>query len=674
MATTTIVGFANEAARQNAVSSGRISASAASSLPVGASASGSSGSSSRKTTTTPKTTTTATTTPVSSTKTNTAGVYYDNYGIPFSTPEAAATSNAQNAYYNTNPDVAPPSSKNRNANQEAISTFASQNPNLVSTTTKALPESFTERLTLAQEAGIQNYTGTSSQNAQIQAYNAQQQQISNEAPKAPTGANTGQNEPSSGTYQPTQTNPVYIGPTLQQGSRGSDVQAVQSALGINADGVFGSQTLQAVKNFQASKGLTADGIVGPKTWTALSGTTTSDLSNISAGLSTPMAGQIDETTGEPITPLIQTGNPEIDALLNQLQNSSPQVQWSQVLKQVYKDMGYNEINDEYEGYNKEYAKLENTKNDDIQDINNNPWYTEGERVKRLQQLDKKYEGKELILQNKMKLAETQIDNLRSDAQYVTSQTMAQIQAQATLEQNVILKAIDIAEAQMAAESKLGEGFTLSPGEQRYDANGNLIASVSPKATSSSSNTPTSYDEWNLAGGQAGTGQTYAQYLTSSNVKAPTSAQQTVSTYAVRIEQANPIIDNLSGKIVAMNPMLFEAQKALPSYLQSDTYQSYDQASRNFINAVLRRESGAVISPTEFDNAYKQYLPRPSDSSDTLAQKKANRDIVYESLKNAAGGAYQTVDQLIGGSPQSSETYTVNGKVYVKSSDGLYYPQ
>jgi hypothetical protein len=56
---------------------------------------------------------------------------------------------------------------------------------------------------------------------------------------------------------------------LKRGDRGSSVRKLQGALGIAADGVFGSQTERAVKRFQKSKGLTADGVVGPKTRDAL---------------------------------------------------------------------------------------------------------------------------------------------------------------------------------------------------------------------------------------------------------------------------------------------------------------------------------------------------------------------------------------------------------------------
>ena len=56
---------------------------------------------------------------------------------------------------------------------------------------------------------------------------------------------------------------------LKMGRRGPAVAAVQRALGIPADGIFGPETRKAVRAFQARNGLAVDGIVGPRTRSVL---------------------------------------------------------------------------------------------------------------------------------------------------------------------------------------------------------------------------------------------------------------------------------------------------------------------------------------------------------------------------------------------------------------------
>jgi hypothetical protein len=46
---------------------------------------------------------------------------------------------------------------------------------------------------------------------------------------------------------------------------GTTVKALQRALGIPADGIYGPQTRRAVRRFQRSHGLTVDGLAGPQT-------------------------------------------------------------------------------------------------------------------------------------------------------------------------------------------------------------------------------------------------------------------------------------------------------------------------------------------------------------------------------------------------------------------------
>ena len=50
---------------------------------------------------------------------------------------------------------------------------------------------------------------------------------------------------------------------LKQGTRGDTVKALQTKLGVGADGQFGSGTEKAVREYQKKNGLTADGLAGP---------------------------------------------------------------------------------------------------------------------------------------------------------------------------------------------------------------------------------------------------------------------------------------------------------------------------------------------------------------------------------------------------------------------------
>ena len=56
---------------------------------------------------------------------------------------------------------------------------------------------------------------------------------------------------------------------LKVGSTGAQVKKLQKLLSLTADGVFGINTLKAVKAFQSKNGLVSDGVVGSKTWDVL---------------------------------------------------------------------------------------------------------------------------------------------------------------------------------------------------------------------------------------------------------------------------------------------------------------------------------------------------------------------------------------------------------------------
>ena len=178
-------------------------------------------------------------------------------------------------------------------------------------------------------------------------------------------------------------------------------------------------------------------------------------------------------------------------------------------------------------------------------------------------------------------------------------------------------------------------FTLSPGATRYDGQGKPIATAPERPPRPSQTDPEIADlRKDLL---------RLQVERAGEPKEPNQTQFTSAGFAGRMEQAEPILTKVTGSIAGMSLPSFELQTnswfAKPTF-QSSEVQSYMQSARNFINAVLRRESGAVISPEEFKEARQQYLPVAGDDENALAQKAANRQYVRDTMKRSAGSAYE----------------------------------
>lgn len=118
------------------------------------------------------------------------------------------------------------------------------------------------------------------------------------------------------------------------------------------------------------------------------------------------------------------------------------------------------------------------------------------------------------------------------------------------------------------------------------------------------------------------------------------AQGKAAGFADRMAASHETLTNLESQ--GTDPIA-SAASAVPyvgNYLISPKRQMFEQAQRDFINAVLRRESGAVISDSEFDNARKQYFPQPGDSPEAIALKRRNREITLEGIRRDAGPGYR----------------------------------
>ena len=113
------------------------------------------------------------------------------------------------------------------------------------------------------------------------------------------------------------------------GSRGSEVSTIQEKLkrwgyyNGSVDGIYGTQTVAAVKRFQQKNGLTVDGVAGPKTLAAMGINSSSSGSGGSSGTNSSDVTLLSkliygEARGEPYTGQVAVGA----VIMNRVKSSS----------------------------------------------------------------------------------------------------------------------------------------------------------------------------------------------------------------------------------------------------------------------------------------------------------------------------------------------------------------
>lgn len=71
-----------------------------------------------------------------------------------------------------------------------------------------------------------------------------------------------------------------------------------------------------------------------------------------------------------------------------------------------------------------------------------------------------------------------------------------------------------------------------------------------------------------------------------------------------------------------------------NWAASGAGQEYVNQGKNFIAAILRKESGATITPAEWEQGQQLYIPMPGDAPQVIEQKAQNRKLAVETLKVA----------------------------------------
>lgn len=121
----------------------------------------------------------------------------------------------------------------------------------------------------------------------------------------------------------------------------------------------------------------------------------------------------------------------------------------------------------------------------------------------------------------------------------------------------------------------------------------------------------------------------------------TEAQSNAYLFGTRMEANHKILTDFESKGIngSIAQHLFGDNKAT-NFASRPEHQQYAQAKRDFINAVLRKESGAAIGKDEFASADKQYFPQIGDSPVVIQQKQQAREQAIKGIMAAVPQGFQ----------------------------------
>lgn len=164
--------------------------------------------------------------------------------------------------------------------------------------------------------------------------------------------------------------------------------------------------------------------------------------------------------------------------------------------------------------------------------------------------------------------------------------------------------------------------------------------------------------------------------------APTEFQGKSAAFGSRAQESDRILNELGGSYsptgintknaLGNTPLIGGALEATANAALSDNSQKAEQAQRDFMNAILRQESGAAIGKDEFNNGKRQYFPQPGDSQAVIEQKAANRRLAVQGLLNNAGNATVATPQPAKAAPAQGVMSVTNAADYAKVPSGATY--
>lgn len=481
------------------------------------------------------------------------------------------------------------------------------------------------------------------------------------APVTPQNVATAQTQQNTQTVQPPNV-------ALQPGNTGPAVKQLQDYLVslklmtpeqvATGPGIYGPQTTAAVAALQQQLGVdnsSGPGYFGPKTQAALSQYTQSQTQGTGASGGTQSSG----TTQPGTQNTTQADGTDPYAGLSPIQKQI------QMYQDTYKALGLSDIKTAYQKFVDDEANLQKELAGKIADVNANPWYSEGVRVKEVEKLQNKYKTDLDILTNKATLMDALYKEGQLEADHIVSGANADIKTLNEIAQKKIDAQDKLAELNTTTVEADGRKFLVT-----YDGKGNVKNKVDIGASSS--------------GSGGGSGLTPAQINATVNSIASSFDNEPVVKQFNVLNEGYQFAKSLSN--TTQNPaddqgLIYAFAKAMDpnSVVREGEYATVQKYAQSWA-----KQYGGTINQALNGTGFLSTAARQS-IKDTIATKYqaslANYQNVYDQyqqrIQQAQNGGYNSItdySKAYGGSSNSSAyspgtQITKDHIIYLVGSDG-----
>lgn len=124
----------------------------------------------------------------------------------------------------------------------------------------------------------------------------------------------------------------------------------------------------------------------------------------------------------------------------------------------------------------------------------------------------------------------------------------------------------------------------------------------------------------------------------------TEGQSKDAFYYIRGEGANDALAANEGSLTNLKDTVVNGIPLAGNYFTSEGFKNANRDGKEFLAAVLRKDSGGAITPDEWSYYGPMYLPAPGDTADQLGRKREARQRAMDALKAVSGPGKVVIDE------------------------------